>query len=55
MFLGKMLTTIKLDYELGCVTQKIGDKISDRYLPSKASSVQPVIAQFRPKNSLGVG
>src|SRR5258708_21891214 len=50
-----MLTAVELDHQFCCMTGEVGDVVLDRYLAPEAYAVQPVIAQFRPEDSFGVG
>ena len=50
-----MLTAIELHYNFCGMTGEVGDVVFDRYLASEAYAVQPVIAEFRPEDSFGIG
>jgi len=53
--IGKMLPAVELDHQLGSVTHEVGDVILDRDLAPEAGAVEPMIAEFRPEDSFGVG
>src|SRR5216683_731378 len=46
-----MLTAIQLDHHLCGVTHEVGNIVFDGHLPPEARAIEPVIAEFRPKDS----
>jgi hypothetical protein len=48
-----VLASIDFDDELGPMASKIGDEVSDRYLPPEMVTAE-AIAQHSPKRSLGI-
>jgi hypothetical protein len=53
--IGKMLPAVEFDHQSGCMAHEISDVARNRNLAPEARSVQPVITQLRPKQSLCVG
>src|SRR6266568_1550339 len=50
-----MLAAVELDHQFCGMTGEVGDVVFDRHLAPEAYAVQPVIAEFRPEDSLSVG
>jgi len=51
----KMLPAIELDYELGGMTDEIGNIEFDRNLAPETGAVKPMIPQRRPEYAFGIG
>jgi hypothetical protein len=52
--LGKMLSTVQFDYELGCVTDEVCDVAFNGDLTAETCAIQAMVAEFRPKDSFGI-